>query len=374
MNMRKNIERSVTITLQTPPEFIQFIEICNQIFNIYVDWCFNNKTYNKKLAHKELYRVLRDQFPDIPAALIQSIRDSALESIKALKFKFKPKKKSYSHVRYDKRTINLRNNILLVSWSGVKYKQEIHIPNFFNKKYGEWEFQAATIGYNKQKRVIEAKLIFKKELPESIKSDKVLGIDRGLYNIVSTSDGYKHKSNKIRKNKREMLYLKKQLQTKGTKSCKRKLKKLSGYEKRFSLNENHVISKKIVNMPYDIFVLEDLSGIRKQKSKGKKLNKWISNWSFYQLEQFLKYKAEEIGKRIFKVDGRYTSQKCSCCGVIDKSQRSGSKYSCTKCGYRDHSDINAAKNIRNKYFISTVPEKEKVEQAEIIQPNITNTF
>jgi putative transposase len=114
-------------------------------------------------------------------------------------------------------------------------------------------------------------------------------------------------------------------------------------------------------MPFDIFVLEDLSGIRNQKSKGKRLNKWLSNWSFYQLEQLLRYKAEAKGKQIVKVDARYTSQKCSNCGQIEKANRNGSHYHCDRCGYQEHADVNAAKNIRNN-LISTVA-KQKAEQA-----------
>ena len=188
-----------------------------------------------------------------------------------------------------------------------------------------------------------------------------VGVDRGLYNIVSLSDGFRYASNGIRKVKREVLFLKKQLQAKGTRSAIRKLKKLSGYEKRFSLNENHKISKRLVSMPYDIFVLEDLKGIRKQKSKGKVLNKWLSNWSFWQLEQLLGYKAEAVGKKIVKVDARYTSQKCSNCSQIEKKNRNGSHFECDRCGYREHADVNAAKNIRNN-LISTAA-KPKVEQA-----------
>jgi IS605 OrfB family transposase len=115
-------------------------------------------------------------------------------------------------------------------------------------------------------------------------------------------------------------------------------------------------------MPYDIFVLEDLKGIRKQKSKGKRLNKWLANWSFWQLEQFLSYKVEAVGKQIFKVDARYTSQKCSNCGMIEKSNRKGSHYHCEHCGYWCHADTNAARNIRNNHIISTA-DKQKVEQA-----------
>jgi transposase len=78
------------------------------------------------------------------------------------------------------------------------------------------------------------------------------------------------------------------------------------------------------------------------------------------LEQLLTYKAEAVGKQVVKVDARYTSQKCSNCGKIEKSNRNGSHYACS-CGYRDHSDTNASKNIRNNYLISVV--ERKTEQA-----------
>jgi IS605 OrfB family transposase len=122
-------------------------------------------------------------------------------------------------------------------------------------------------------------------------------------------------------------------------------------------------------MPYDIYVLENLTGIRKQKSRGKKLNKWLSNWSFFQLEQFLIYKATAIGKTVVYVDPRYTSQKCSNCGIVDKDSRNGSHYSCNGCGYQEQADINAAKNIRNNHIISIADHKDrKIEQAVVNKP------
>ena len=323
----------------------------------------NRKSYNKNKAHTDLYKKFREEFPTIPSAIIQSIRDTALESVKALKFKFKPKKKPHSHIRYDSRTISLRGNQLSFSWSGNRIKQIITIPEFFRKRCEGWKFQAGTIGYSKRQKCFVANLIFSTGTPPvvvSTSNNRVVGVDRGLYNIVSLSDGFLYASNRIREFRRKVLFLKKQLQEKGTRSAKRKLKALSGYEKRFILNENHKIAKQLVDMPYDIYVLEDLSGIRKQKSKGKKLNKWLSNWSFWQLEQLLTYKAEAVGKQVVKEDARYTSQKCSSCNKIEKSNRDGSHYTCS-CGYRDHSDTNASKNIRNNYLISVV--ERKTEQA-----------
>jgi IS605 OrfB family transposase len=379
------MQRTISIKIDAPAEFLDYLKACNELYSRYVEWCFETKSYNKNKSHTELYEKFRQEFPSINSATIQCIRDNALESVKALKFKFKPKKKPHSHIRFDKRTIALRGDQLSFAWSGDRIKQIIKIPEFFKKRYGSWKFQAATIGYNKHKKQFVANLIFQSTAPQELRSsapqelrssapqelrssspekkgDRVVGIDRGLYNIVSLSDGFKYASNQVRKVKREVLFLKKQLQTKGTHSAKRKLKALSCYEKRFSLNVNHIISKLLVSLPYDIFVLEDLKGIRKQKSKGKRLNKWLANWSFWQLEALLGYKAEIFCKQIVKVDARYTSQKCCNCGQVEKANRDGSHYHCERCGFRCHSDTNAAKNIRNNYLISAA-EKQKAEQA-----------
>jgi transposase len=115
-------------------------------------------------------------------------------------------------------------------------------------------------------------------------------------------------------------------------------------------------------------VLEDLTGIRKQR-KGKKINGWLSNWTFWQLEQFLGYKAEAAGKQVVKVDARYTSQKCSECGMIDKKSRNKSHYKCVGCGHTEHADINAAKNIRSNHTLSTA--EKKVEQALVNMPHVS---
>jgi IS605 OrfB family transposase len=354
------MQRTISIKIDAPLEFLDYLKTCNELFNKYIEWCFDTKSYNKNKAHTELYEKFRQEFPTINSGTLQTIRDNALESVKALKFKFKPKKKPHSHIRYDLRTVRLRGDQLSFSWSGNRIKQIIKLPKFFIERYGNWKFQAATIGYDRFKKCFKANLIFQSPDVEK-QGDRIVGVDRGLYNIVSLSNGFRYASNGIRKVKREILFLKKQLQTKGTPSAKRKLKKLSGYEKRFSLNVNHNISKQLVNMPFDIFALEDLSGIRNQKSKGKVLNKWLSNWSFWQLEQLLQYKAQAKGKQIVKVDARYTSQKCSNCGGIEKKNRNGSHYMCDRCGYQEHADVNAAINIRNNLI--SAAEKQKAEQA-----------
>jgi IS605 OrfB family transposase len=331
-----------------------------------VGWAFEKHSTNKVDAHKALYQDIRSKYPTIPSNILQATRDQALEAVRRLKFKIKPKKKPYSAVRYDARTIALRGNLLTFSWSGKRIRKLINLPTYF-KKYEGWKMQSGTIGYNKSKKKLKISLCFQASDVQSTSGNRVVGIDRGLYNIVSLSDGQRYKANAIRKQKRKYLYVKRQLQAKGTKSAKRLLKKRSGKEKRFSLHTNHYISKWLAHQPYDLFVLEDLTDIRKQR-KGKVLNGWLSNWTFYQLEQLLNYKAAALGKQVVKVDARYTSQKCSACEKTEKSNRNKSRYKCS-CGYVEHADTNAAINIRNNYFLSTA--EKNVEQAAVKQPNVS---
>ena len=108
-----------------------------------------------------------------------------------------------------------------------------------------------------------------------------------------------YSSKNINNRRARYAYLRKELQSKGTRSAKRKLKRLSGRERRFVTDVNHCISKQIVNAEYTVFALEDLSKIRVQKRRGKEFDRKLNNWSFYLLEQFLGYKAEVPWKACF---------------------------------------------------------------------------
>lgn len=383
------MQRTVKIAIKVPDNFLEFMETCSLMYNEYINWCFKTKSHDKVKAHRELYSFFRKKYPNVPSGLIQTIRDNALESIKSLKSKkitSKPVKKPHSAIRYNKTTMNVikpnskynKSNEKLLTFAcpnGLRFKQNIIIPSWFLKKYSEFNFQAGNICYNFIKKQFYVDLTY--IAPDVIKKEfhinKIIGVDRGLYNIIAISDGLKINSKQIRKNKRRYLYIRKKLQAKGTLSAKRKLRKRSGKEARFSLNQNHIISKMLVNLPYDIFVLEDLTNIvNRSKNLGKKNNKMFRDWTFYQLERLLIYKTEALGKSIVKVDARYTSQKCSECGNIDKNSRNKDKYCCVKCGHTEHADTNAAKNIKNNYLTSLLAFSKKEngqKQAAINQPN-----
>jgi transposase len=50
--------------------------------------------------------------------------------------------------------------------------------------------------------------------------------------------------------------------------------------------------------------------------------------------------------RVEKISPAFTSQRCSACGRVDRGSReSQAVFRCTACGFADHADVNAARNI-----------------------------
>ena len=82
---------------------------------------------------------------------------------------------------------------------------------------------------------------------------------------------------------------------------------------------NHCISKALVERypKHTLFVLEDLTGIRQATEKVIRKHRYeIVSWSFYDLEQKIRYKAERYGSKVINVNPAYTSQTCPCCGCL----------------------------------------------------------
>jgi len=185
---------------------------------------------------------------------------------------------------------------------------------------------------------------------EKIKCEDVIGVDLGICQLATTSDGRSFDGKEIQTVHQRNQAARDGLQKKGTRAAKRKLKKRSGREKRFKKNENHRISKIIVEQAKRTgrgIALEDLSGIRNRKRVSKKLRSRFCGWSFNQLRAFISYKAEIAGVPVFLVPPAYTSQRCNECEHIERRNRkTQNEFQCMKCGHTDHADFNAAKNIK----------------------------
>jgi len=187
------------------------------------------------------------------------------------------------------------------------------------------------------------------ETPEPIDVEGFLGVDLGVTNIAVDSDGEFHSGAHVRGLRRRHARIRRRLQSKGTKSSRRRLKALSGKEQRFATDVNHRISKQLVNKAKRTgrgLALEDLSGIRNRVRARKPQRRELHSWSFYQLRSFIEYKAELSGVPLALVDPRNTSRTCPVCGTIDKAnRRNQDSFLCVSCGLAGRADHIAAINI-----------------------------
>jgi IS605 OrfB family transposase len=190
--------------------------------------------------------------------------------------------------------------------------------------------------------------------PELIESRGVLGVDLGIVNIATTSDGDFFSGKECDTVRIKMAKFKKILQAKGSRSAKRHLKKLSGHETRFKKNTNHVISKQIVSIAAGTnraIGLEDLKGFKATVNRAQKER--FGKWAFDELGRFIDYKAKQSGIPVFRIDPRNTSKGCSRCNHISKSNRkTQAVFLCQKCGFQIHADINGAINIATRATVN----------------------
>jgi len=183
---------------------------------------------------------------------------------------------------------------------------------------------------------------------------EVIGIDRGCTNKITDSKGElqkeitlrDHQKKKLRKLERKVLRQGKTkcCQKKNLKKTYNQIAKIHRQDRRRRFHNTHELSKKYAKSQ-GIIVLEKLNTAGMTKVGGQ-LGHRISRscWSLFKTQ--LLQKAARFGTTVIEVNAKYTSQTCFSCQHVDKKNRSGEQLLCTRCGYTDHADINAAKNIR----------------------------
>ena len=98
--------------------------------------------------------------------------------------------------------------------------------------------------------------------------------------------------------------------------------------------------------------MENLTGINTDE-------KFLKNWTYYDLQQKIEDKAKEIGIKVIKIKPNYTSQRCNKCGYIHKENRINQSFKCKKCSLEVNADYNAAKNIATLGIEKIIEDTEK---------------
>ncbi len=193
-------------------------------------------------------------------------------------------------------------------------------------------------------KIVVDTLIEKKPI-QNRDNQSICGIDMGISYFAVTSDGeyfenpnhlFKHlktlrvENRKLSRMKRGGNNFKKQVN---------KIQRLYLKVRRSRLDHHHKLSSYMAKT-YDFIVAEKLNISNMVRNKN--LSKHILDCSWGMFFELLKQKSEVIF-----VDPKYTSQKCSCCGYINKENRkTQEKFKCIECDYENNADFNASENIK----------------------------
>jgi IS605 OrfB family transposase len=305
--------------------------------------------------HQLFYSDFRKKNPNILADIVVSAQNDCLASYKTIKSN---KQKIESPVFKKGLSIHLNKN--LCKFTKLD-KSEIKLSAIGGKRItAKLDLYSRTLEYIKKYDMKHPSLYVKDgeiylglvfDVKQAVFNEKEtgVGIDLGIRRIAATSEGKIYQDKGHLKRKRAIRFLKRKLrsvaQTKKSKSAKRRLKKLRRKEHNQTKNFVHHLSKKILtDTQANVIILEDLSKIKERKGKRKyqNINK-ISQVLFYQIKQFLTYKAPLYGKRVEVINPANTSK-------IDwrTGQKDGVRNGCRyygKDGIVLDAELNAANNI-----------------------------
>lgn len=335
-------------------------------FAIEQAWKPGRKIINKSRLHKLTYYPLKEK-TNLPANFICSARNKACDVIRRNIIRWhnhkkasKPIFKPFSAIQFDKRTLSLKNRSCTFSTVNGRVKADYFVGEYQKQILDDpnYEFRTATLTFKNGDFFLNITIV----KPVLIKKPKaVMGVDLGIKNIAVTSTGKFFKSGFLNDNRRQFREKRAKLQSNATRSCKKVFRRISGRENRFVNWILHNISRQIINEAInhnaEVIAFEKLIGIRERvKQWRKKERAKVNLWAFSKLQQYVQYKALEVGIDTVFVEAKYTSQRCSKCGHIEAANRNSLNFICKHCNYSLNADYNASKNIAIKVLSGKSPD------------------
>jgi IS605 OrfB family transposase len=328
------------------------LERCNEACNWLSERAWGTQTFRQYDLHQLSYQDLRAKFQLSAQVAVRCIAKVA----DAYKLDQKTKRAFRKHAAqpYDERILRFVSDEKVSLWllSGrekIDYVCGEHQRQLLEHRKGEVDLM-----FVRGKWYLATVCDF--DDPTLLTPEGVLGVDFGIVNIATDSLGNQHSGAKIEAYRERYAKRRATLRRVGTRAAKRRLRQISGKQKRFQKHENHCISKRIVSSAERSalgIALEDLKGIRARVKANKAQRKRLHNWGFGQLRAFIAYKAKRAGVPVVAVDPRYTSQECPACGCIDKGNRqTQSEFRCVECGHSNNADHNAASNIASRAAVT----------------------
>lgn len=351
-----NIE--LIMSEETKLHWLNLLAQSRDAFNFCAQIAVEEKTpCNIKMFHDTMYNRIREKFPLIPAqGAIKIYKEvlSAVRSIKSNKHKdAKTPQRKYLSLHLDKRMYNKLSVDGIFLSTPIARSRELCTFVLYDKVkelFASYTFADPLI-FAKNNRLF---LSIPFEVPTAPCADETsIGVDMGIKRLFVTSEGKFFRDKKYLANRRKLRYLKRNLQSKGTKSANRHLRKLSVKERNISKDMiQRSTSALLRSTNASIIVLEDLKRLKKNTSttndgyKRKRHNSALGQVPMYAFKEVLMHKAQLVGKRVETVSPVYTSQTDSRTNKRD-GKRQGCRYHCSD-GIVLDADWNAAVNIAKR--------------------------
>ncbi len=193
-------------------------------------------------------------------------------------------------------------------------------------------------------------------------SPRAMGIDLGLNNLVTTSDGLLVKGG-VGKTinqwyNKQLAHYRSLATTHNQQFTTRRIQGLQRVRMNRLQNFFHQTSRRIITycLQHNIetLVIGYNARWKHHCNLGKRTNQSFVQIPFFKFIKMLEYKAKLVGMTVVRVNEAYTSQQCSQCGYVDKRNRkSRGCFCCRKCGHHLNADYNAACNILQRYINSS---------------------
>lgn len=180
---------------------------------------------------------------------------------------------------------------------------------------------------------------------------EVVGLDIGVATVASLSDG---QTTNADSHEHTLATIQQKLtrKEKGSKAFQKARSHRSNFVN-WSINQLNFAGVKELRV-------EDIKDLR----RGNRTSRYLNHWTYTEIKAKLAMTCESLGVQVTCVDPTYTSQRCSRCGWVRKSNRKGKTFKCGQCGYAVDADLNAAGNIA--LVLPAISKKERLTQANRI--------
>lgn len=351
--MKLMAQVKLDVTPEQHDSLVRTLEVANDACNQISEMAWSERTFKQFDIHKLAYALIRES-SNLSAQMVVRCISKVADAYKLDK-KTKRTFKPHGAIAYDSRILKWYIDKQEVSiWSvDGRLKKLPFVCGERQKELLQNQQGESDLCLINGELYLFATCDVESPTPDDV--TEFLGIDLGIKNIAVTSDNAVFSGAELEAKRQWFADRKTTLQKVGTLSAKRRLRKLKGKQSRFQKKTNHEIAKKIVETAKDTgrgIALEDLQGIRDRITVRKSQRSRHHNWPFYQLQQYILYKAELAGIPVQLVDPRNTSKTCSQCGHCEKSNRKNrDNFACVACGYAAPADYNAAVNIAARAYL-----------------------